>query len=426
MSDIAIAAPARRSASADGLVTMAWRNLWRVRRRTWLAASGVAFAIFFVVLAVSMQRGTFGMMIDTSSGLLSGHVQAQHSAYQDDPRPRNTVPNAVALRDGIAEQPGVRAATLRGMAFALVSAGVEGRERTFGAQILGMNPATEFATIRQASTGRFIEGRGEAFIGVGLARNLGAAAGDELVILGTAKEGGVAALAVTLAGTFESGMAPLDRATLVLHFDDFAEAFGLGDEAHAVAILADDADAAEAVAARLGDAFGDAAAPMRFLSWQTLQPEIEQFIALKAWGSYPIFALLIVLVTFSVMGAFVMAVFERTAEFGMLKAIGMTSGAIRRMLQLEALWMSVVGVALGVGISWVVVAGIGSMGITLGEEYGDMLTRFNMPDRLYPSFSYSSALGMAALMVVTVQLAALLPTRRLRKLNAVEALRDQE
>ena len=110
----------------------------------------------------------------------------------------------------------------------------------------------------------------------------------------------------------------------------------------------------------------------------------------------------------------------------MLKAIGMTSGAIRRMLQLEALWMSVVGAALGVGISWVVIAGIGSVGLTLGEEYSDMLTRFNMPDRLYPSFSYSSALGMAVLMLVTVQLAALLPTRRLRKLNVVEALRDQE
>lgn len=426
MSDIAIAAPVRRGAAVDGLVTMAWRNLWRVRRRTWLTASGVAFAIFFVVLAVSMQRGTFGMMIDTSTGLLSGHIQAQHPAYQDDPRLRNTLPNALALRDGIVEQRGVRAATLRGMAFALVSAGVEGRERTFGAQVLGMNPATEFASIRQASAGRFIKGRGEAFIGAGLARNLGAAVGDELVVLGTAKEGGVAALAVTLAGTFESGMAALNRATLVLHFDDFAEAFGLRDEAHAVAILADDADAAETVAARLGTAFEKAAASMRFLSWQTLQPELEQFVELKAWSTYLISALLIVLVTFSVMGAFVMAVFERTAEFGMLKAIGMTPGAIRRMLQLEALWMSVVGVALGAGISWVVVTGIGTVGLTLGEEYSDLLTRFNMPDRLYPSFSYATALGMALLMLVAVQLAAFLPTRRLRKLNAVEALREQE
>ena len=426
MSEAAIAAPVRRSAATDSLVTMAWRNLWRVRRRTWLTVAGVAFAIFFVVLANSMQRGTFAVMIDNVTGILSGHVQAQHPAYQDDPRPRNTVADAAALRTAIMEQPGVRAATLRGMAFALVSAGSEGRERTFGAQIIGMDPITEFASIRRPATGRFIAGPGEAFIGAGLARNLNANAGDELVVLGTAKEGGVAAVAVTLAGTFESGMTELDRATLALHFEDFAEAFGLGGEAHAVAILADDSADAEAVAERLATTLDGGAAPVRFASWETLRPELVQFVELKAWGAYLISALLIVLVTFGVMNAFVMAVFERTAEFGMLKAIGMTPGAIRRMLQIEALWMSVLGVAVGVGISAAVIGALSAVGISLGEEYSEMLERFNMPDRLYPTFDYATAFGMAALMVVAVQLAALLPTRRLRKLNVVEALREQE
>ena len=122
---------------------------------------------------------------------------------------------------------------------------------------------------------------------------------------------------------------------MALHFEDFAEAFGLGGEAHAVAILADDSADAEAVAERLATTLDGGAAPVRFASWETLRPELVQFVELKAWGSYLISVLLIVLVTFGVMNAFVMAVFERTAEFGMLKAIGMTPGAIRRMLQIE-------------------------------------------------------------------------------------------
>lgn len=425
MAEAALAAPARSRPAADGLVTMAWRNLWRVRRRTWLTASGVAFAVFLVVFMSSVQRGGFGMMIDNVATMLSGHLQAQHPAYQDAPRMRNTVADARALRAAIMEHPGVAAATLRGMAFALVSAGAEGQERTFGAQVLGMDPATEFATIRRPASGRFLTRRGEAFLGAALARNLSAAVGDNLVVLGTAKEGGVAALAVTLTGTFESGAAELDRALVALHFDDFAQAFELGDEAHAVAILADAQEDAQALATRLATTFQDAAAPTRFASWQTLQPELEQMVALKLWGTYLVSALVIVLVTFAVMNAFVMAVFERTAEFGMLKAIGMTPAAIRSMLLLEALWMAVLGVALGIGISWALMTVLSTVGISLGDDYQAMLATLHL-DRLYPTFDHATAIGMGVLMIVAVPLAAFLPTRRLHRLNVIEALRDQE
>ena len=425
MAEATLAAPARSRPAVDGLVTMAWRNLWRVRRRTWLTASGVAFAVFLVVFMASVQRGGFGMMIDNVATMLSGHLQAQHPAYQDAPRTHNTVADARALRAAIMEHPGVRAATLRGMAFALVSAGAEGQERTFGAQVLGMDPTTEFATIRRPASGRFLTRRGEAFLGAALARNLSAAVGDQLVVLGTAKEGGVAALAVTLTGTFESGTAELDRALLALHFDDFAQAFELGDEAHAVAILADAQEDAQALATRLATTFQDAAAPTRFASWQTLQPELEQMVALKLWGTYLVSALVIVLVTFAVMNAFVMAVFERTAEFGMLKAIGMTPAAIRSMLLLEALWMAVLGVALGIGISWALMTVLSTVGFSLGDDYRAMLATLNL-DRLYPTFDHATAIGMGVLMIVAVPLAAFLPTRRLRRLNVIEALRDQE
>ena len=64
--------------------------------------------------------------------------------------------------------------------------------------------------------------------------------------------------------------------------------------------------------------------------------------------------------------------------------------------------MSVLGVAVGVGISAAVIGALSAVGLSLGEEYSEMLERFNLPDRLYPTFDYATAFGMAALMVVAV------------------------
>ena len=126
--------PARRAVGA-ALVTMAWRNLWRVRRRTWLTASGVGFAVFLVVFTRSIQIGSLATMVEMGTGQLTGHVQVQHPDYLEDPRMRHTVGGLAAVTETLAGRPGLRAVAPRGTAFALVSAESETGERSFGAQV---------------------------------------------------------------------------------------------------------------------------------------------------------------------------------------------------------------------------------------------------------------------------------------------------
>ena len=193
--------PARRAVGA-ALVTMAWRNLWRVRRRTWLTAGGVGFAVFLVVFTRSIQIGSLATMVEMATGQMTGHVQVQHPDYLEDPRMRHTVGGLAAVTETLAGRPGVRAVAPRGTAFALVSAEsetVEGSflrgaspsrspaERSFGAQVVGIDPAVEFATLskRALPGGWPLERSGEALMGSALARNLGAEVGTEVVVLGT-------------------------------------------------------------------------------------------------------------------------------------------------------------------------------------------------------------------------------------------------
>ena len=104
--------------------------------------------------------------------------------------------------------------------FALVSKG----ERSFGAQVLGVDAAREasWSTLPEMVVdGRYLAGPGEAYLGAILARNLGVVRGDEIVLLGTAKEGGVAALVAEVVGIFASGQVELDRALMQIPIDDF-------------------------------------------------------------------------------------------------------------------------------------------------------------------------------------------------------------
>ncbi|MDE0348711.1 MAG: FtsX-like permease family protein [Gammaproteobacteria bacterium] len=298
---------------------------------------------------------------------------------------------------------------------------------------MGIDPAVEFATLAERALpgGRPLERPGESVVGSILARNLGAQVGGDIIVLGTEKDGGVAATAVTLVGVFESGNADLDRSLMMVHFDDFSEAFGLRDEAHVIAVLGDDASDARGFAADISPSVEDAAeaGTARVRPWQEVQPELEQYIVMKQGGGFVIGTILIVIVTFVVVNAFVMSVFERTAEFGMLKAIGMPPAAIFRMVQLEGLWMSLIGVGLGMAVALAAVSALSVEGIpvsAIADELGDMRSRLSLPETLVPAFVTGEAVLIAIVMIAAVQFAAAVPAPRIWRLNAVDALRDEE
>lgn len=367
-----------------------------------------------------MQDGSFEIWIDNVARMLTGHVQLQHPDFREDPSLENHLDGVDALIERVAARPEVSAVLPRAQGFALVSAG----ERSFGAQVLGVDPARERAASSlpaQVDQGRYLAGPGEAFVGAVLARNLRLVPGDEVVMLGTALEGGVAAALATVVGTFATGQTELDRSLLEIDIDDFRAGWNLGaDSAHALVLLLDRAGDSEAVAAAL------AAPGVAALDWRDLMPEAEQTIELKRVTTYLFFVLLTIIVSFSVVNTFMMTVFERTPEFGMLMSLGMRPGAIARQLCIEAVWLAGVGVALGGVVSLAMVALLSTTGVPLPAGAADILARYNLPDRMYPVFSARAAWLSAVVMFAGTQLAVLLPALRVRRLRPVEALRALE
>ncbi len=406
--------------AAPELWSVAWRNVMRTRRRTWLTASGIAFAILLLSLMRSLQVGAFIGAIDNSARIMLGHIQLQHPEYKDDPTIENSIHGIGDIISDVEAMPGVVVVSARAQSYALTSSG----ERSFGALIIGTQfekEASWSSLTRMQVNGRYIEGPGEAFIGSVLARNLGVGVGDELVMLGTAAEGGVAAMVAEIVGTYTSGQPELDRAIVQVALQDFQSAWGMStDEAHSIVVITESVADSEDLAPRLNRA------GVKSLSWRDLQPEMVQMMELKLIGTYVMFILVSIIVIFSVVNSFMMIIYERTPEFGMLMAVGMRPHHIIIQLQIEALLVCLLGIAIGLAISAIGIGILSRTGIAMPAQAGELLKMMAMPDRMYPQFSATALYIAIPIMLVGTQLAALLPSLRLRHMRTVEALRAAE
>ena len=390
--------------------------------RTTLTAGGIAFAVTLIVAAYSLQGGAMDAMADQATQLLSGHLQIQNPAYADDPSLRNLVPDATAVARALKSVPGVTAVAQRAVGFALVSVG----ERSYGAQVMGVDPQQEPAVSSLANLvvkGRYIAGPGDALLGSVIARNLGIDVGDEFVLLGSKLDGSVAALSLRVSGIVESGSAELDRALVQIQLAAFQDEFGLGDQVHMVVARVSDFEHVDATLPAVDAAIAPLGTASVALSWRQLMPEIAQSMQLKRASSLVMLSLIAVLVTFSIFNSFMMTVFERTREFGMLLAIGMRPAGIIGVLQIEAAWLALLGAAIGLVIAGALMTATQHVGIPLGQMAGELARRFHLPDRIYPPLNVGAMLAAPLLMIVATQLAALIPALRIRALVPVDALR---
>lgn len=421
------AAGSLQAAASRATFAVAWRNLGRNRKRTALTASAVGFASMLLVFAMSMQGGSYGAMVDNATRLVTGHLQIQDARFADDPKMRYYVAGAEARVTALEADPRVSAASPRIQAFAVLS----GADRSFGAQIMGIDPIRErgFSLLPEfVEEGRWLGGeRGELVLGTALARNLDVALGDEVVVLGTAPDGSIAAAVATLVGLLGTGQPEIDRSLAQMHIDDVREAFLLDDAAHAIVVTVADVREADALAAPLLDLAADGASDdgtLRARSWRELIPELEQMIELDKASAYFFYVLLALMVTFSITNTFMMTVFERTREFGTLLAIGCRPDFVIALLQIESLLLCGLGVLGGTVLGLAVTGGLMVVGIPLDEMGTELLRQYHMPERLYPTPSLEAVLSGPLFMLAATQIAALLPALRLRGLEPVAALRD--
>jgi ABC-type lipoprotein release transport system permease subunit len=382
----------------------------------------MVFSNILLVFMMSFQFGTYGLMIENTLKVFTGHMQVQAPGYNDDQKMRQTVPDIVPLADTIRAGLGSTTVAARAQAFALASS----KERSYGIAIYGVEPRYEPQVSNipgLISSGRYLgEGNAaEIVIGSVLARNLRVDLGDEITLLGTGVDGSFAAAVVNVVGIFSSGVKDIDRNIAEISLEQFQDIFFMQGAGHLISIVAADLDSVEQLKSDVTDLLPKST-DLVVHDWRVLQPGLKQAIQADMGSSFFMYFILVVLVAFSVLNTQLMSVLERTHEFGIVMSLGLTPGRLGRLIVLETAMMGLMGTVFGVLAGALLTVWVGTVGFTIpGMEA--MGAQFNLPSRMYPQPSMLSLLAGPLVVLLFTMLASIYPAVRLRWLHPVEAMR---
>ena len=162
--------------------------------------------------------------------------------------------------------------------------------------------------------------------------------------------------------------------------------------------------------------------PLKILDWEELMPGLRQGIEMDLVSGLIFYFLLVLVVAFSILNTFLMAIFERTREFGVLMAIGTTPLRLTKVLLIESMTMTMIGIFAGIIIGSAITLYFQSHGIDFSGA-SELLSQFGISGRMYPKLSIISALsGPLAVWVITF-IAALYPALKVQRMQPVDAMR---
>ena len=403
---------------------MAWRNIWRNPRRTVLTICAIAFASVLLVFMLSFQFGSYETMINTSVKISTGHLQIQAEKYQEKKSIRYVIPDPDKVAEIVNRIPEVAAYTFRGQAFALISS----KNRTYGVVVTGIDPLGEANVSRikkLVREGDFLSTAdvNQAVVGKLLAKNLRVTIGDELTLLGQGRDGSIAATMLQVKGLFSSGIDEFDRSAMQIPLSTFQDIFAMNAAVHEIVLIGRALSDVSGIKAKLQETLPvlNSHKPLKTLDWQEIMPGLRQAIEMDLVSGLIFYGLLIIVVAFSILNTFLMAIFERTKEFGVMMAIGTSPRRLTKVLLIESMAMTMIGIIAGIILGMVLTYYFQIHGIDFSGG-SELLSQFGITGKMYPKLSFLSVSIGPFMVLFFTFFAALYPALKVRRLRPVEAM----
>jgi putative ABC transport system permease protein len=401
---------------------IAWRNLWRNRRRTALAVSAIALSVTLVLVYDGILRAYGDWMVETVTGPMLGHFQVHAPGWRQDRAMDRTLPGASGLLAALQRDPGIADVTPRLYAPALAALSDEG----FAVLVLGLDPGAESLPRRLLAGTPELPSGHRVLVGQALADLMGLRPGKVVALVGQGADGSLANDLFTVAGTVNTSVDLVNRQGILMALDTAQELFGMTDEVHEVALHLRPSARADEVAGRL--AALPALRGTEVLDWESLAPEMVSLIAVVRIAWVFVLGLVFVAAAAGVANTMLMATFERTRELGMFLALGSGPARVVRMVLTEAIALGLTGAAIGgaLGVTLVMLThrtGIDYAALTGGGPSEISFAGMRWSLRLYPSLALIDVVRVVLAVVLTSVLAAAWPAVRAARLEPVRALR---
>ena len=400
-------------------VKLAWRNLWRNKRRTLITVASVFFAVVLSTLMMSVKEGTYAGMIESMVGAYSGYVQVHSNGYWDDQVLDNSLIVHDTLKEAVLKNKWVAGYLERLESFALTAS----EEISRGAMIVGMDPKDEKR--HNAPHQRLVEGvypdadDEAALVGAGLAEYLRIGVGDTLVMIGMGYRGANAAGKYPVKGIVKFGSPELSNQLVFLPMKQARLLFDMDEMATNLIVLLNNQGDINRVATSLQASLGD---HYEVMTWEEMQPELRNMIDTDRVEGYVFMFILYMVVSFGIFGTILMMLAERTHEFGVLVAIGMKRVKLAFVVWMEIVIISIMGALAGMLGAFPVCAYFYFNPIRFGEDLSRMYEEFGLEPVLKASVEPAIFIQQAAIVFGIACVIAIYPFVKITGIKAINAM----
>ena len=406
-----------------------WRNLGRNPKRTFITALGLAAGYFAVIFMVGFADGLKVEMIDNGTGLMTGQIQIHSPRYRPDRSLYETIGGRAGADFEAVIRTAVRDPAVVGAAPRVYGAGLlSSGQSTRGGMLMGIDLDREPGVSRlmnSLSQGRApAPAANELMIGTEMARRLELQVGNEVILVAPAADGSMGNDIFQVCGLYRTGMADLDGAFALVPIRSLQRLLALDPgRIHEIALSTDDPWLAPEAGRRLVAGLAPLGVELEVLDWTRLRPEmLEYALLMDSW--YSIVVLIVfAFALFGVANTMLMSTFERRREFSVMLALGARPHQILLTVVSEATALGWISLALGVAVTFPLIAWWHHYPIDLSWIYGDltMLGALIRPV-LRIEYNLPVALWTGLALLVTAVTAGLYPAARAAWLPPADTL----
>ncbi len=400
---------------------LAWRNIWRNRRRSLITILSITFAVLLACVMRSMQLGSYARMIENSVRFYTGYIQLHKKGYWNDKIIDNSFEYDSLLQRKVENINGVMLAVPRLESFALSSI----HSQTKGALVMGIDPVREnkLTRIKQKLVkGSYLANDDEGILlAEGLADYLKATVGDTLTLISQGYHGANAAGLFPVKGIVHFPLPQQNNQSLYMTMAKAQWFYAAPGLITSTSLLINNPDHTDQIVAQLKNQVDND--QIEVMGWKDLVPDLLQSIELDNISGKVMLWVLYFVIGFGMFGTFLMMTAERRYEFGVMLAVGMQRVRLQTLIALEILMMTVVGVMTGIVLALPILTYFHYHPIRYSEEAAKAIESFGV-EAVYP-FSLDTVIftnQAYAIFIMAILLSAY-PMWSIFKMKVVEAMR---
>jgi putative ABC transport system permease protein len=401
------------------LLTLAWRNIWRNKKRSLIIISAVAVGLCCGLFASAAMFGMWDSMINTTIDRDIGHFQIHSKSFEDEKLVTDTIPGFENIMSRLKATKYVTGVTSRILIEGMASSATTSN----GVRILGINPETEkkvTSIYKHIIKGNYFgeTWKNQIVIGEKLADNLGLREKSKIVLGFQGMDGSIIYGAFRVTGIFRTESSTFDKSNVFVKEDDLLKLIDSDKISNEIVVRLSSVQQVDSVYIPIKNKYSN----LSVKYWGEVAPELNFYYQSVVLQSNIFVGIILFALLFGITNTMLMSVMERVREFGVLMAVGMKRSRVFFMIIMETISLSFIGGVVGLILALILIEYFGSVGINL-SAFTEGLSQWSLGTQLYTSLPFSFYPPLVLMILVTAVISAFYPALKAIKLKPATAIR---